>query len=456
MRGVFWFLGLAAIAVALALLVGSNHANVTIFWHPWRIDLSANLVLFGLLLLFGLLYAALRALNLLRRLPQQAQRWRSHHLERSVQQAVLEALTQQYAGRYVRSQAAARKAQALLGQAVLQPFPGRDQAQLLALLLLAESAHQLSNYGERDRALGEALAGPAATSGNEARAALQLRAARWAIEQQDAAAAARWLDALPQGVARRIHALRLAMQLQEILYTQGFGTRRVCCGLVQQGRVQVGEDALVCLDPLAEFAPEGLVFHVQGERWVCHAQAYLMLHKPAGFECSQKPGAWPSIYTLCPAPCVRARPGPPAVCRRWAGSTRTPRACCCCPTTANSSTACPRPSTTCPRCTRRSANTRSTRPGGPAVARGGARRRPAPVRAAACEALGTHGLRLTLTEGKYHQVKRMVAAVGNRVEALHRAPVPAVRRGVRRVESRRAGARCRIRRPAPGPAAAVR
>jgi 16S rRNA pseudouridine516 synthase len=30
-------------------------------------------------------------------------------------------------------------------------------------------------------------------------------------------------------------------------------------------------------------------------------------------------------------------------------------------------------------------------------------------------------LRLTLTEGKYHQVKRMLAAVGNRVEGLHRS-----------------------------------
>jgi 16S rRNA pseudouridine516 synthase len=34
----------------------------------------------------------------------------------------------------------------------------------------------------------------------------------------------------------------------------------------------------------------------------------------------------------------------------------------------------------------------------------------------------TH-LRLTLTEGKYHQVKRMLAAVGNRVAALHRSQV---------------------------------
>jgi 16S rRNA pseudouridine516 synthase len=32
-------------------------------------------------------------------------------------------------------------------------------------------------------------------------------------------------------------------------------------------------------------------------------------------------------------------------------------------------------------------------------------------------------LRLTLTEGKYHQVKRMVAAVGNRVEGLHRSAI---------------------------------
>ncbi|MFP4899851.1 16S rRNA pseudouridine(516) synthase, partial [Paraburkholderia sp. BR14261] len=31
-----------------------------------------------------------------------------------------------------------------------------------------------------------------------------------------------------------------------------------------------------------------------------------------------------------------------------------------------------------------------------------------------------HELELTVLEGKYHQVKRMVAAAGNRVEALHR------------------------------------
>jgi 16S rRNA pseudouridine516 synthase len=51
---------------------------------------------------------------------------------------------------------------------------------------------------------------------------------------------------------------------------------------------------------------------------------------------------------------------------------------------------------------------------------------PKPVRAAACEAVAPLHLRLTLTEGKYHQVKRMVAAVGNRVEALHRSQIGAL------------------------------
>ena len=86
------------------------------------------------------------------------------------------------------------------------------------------------------------------------------------------------------------------MQLQDILYSQGFGTRRVCAGLVQQGFVTVGGEA--CDDSAAEFDPEGLQFTVQGKPWPYHDKAYILLHKPAGTECSQKPSTWPSIYTL--------------------------------------------------------------------------------------------------------------------------------------------------------------
>jgi 16S rRNA pseudouridine516 synthase len=48
---------------------------------------------------------------------------------------------------------------------------------------------------------------------------------------------------------------------------------------------------------------------------------------------------------------------------------------------------------------------------------------PKPVKAAACEAVSELHLKLTLTEGKYHQVKRMLAAVSNRVEGLHRSQI---------------------------------
>jgi 16S rRNA pseudouridine516 synthase len=46
-----------------------------------------------------------------------------------------------------------------------------------------------------------------------------------------------------------------------------------------------------------------------------------------------------------------------------------------------------------------------------------------PVAAVEADARGEHTLALTVMEGKYHQVKRMIAAAGNRCEALHRERV---------------------------------
>ena len=36
------------------------------------------------------------------------------------------------------------------------------------------------------------------------------------------------------------------------------------------------------------------------------------------------------------------------------------------------------------------------------------------------EILDDYNVNLTISEGRYHQVKRMFAALGNKVEALHR------------------------------------
>jgi 16S rRNA pseudouridine516 synthase len=213
------------------------------------------------------------------------------------------------------------------------------------------------------------------------------------------------------------------LQLQEILFSQGFGTRRICAGLIQQGRVRVASQ--VHDDPFERFQPEGLEFEVQGERWPYQARAYLMLHKPAGTECSQRPSAWPSIYTLLPAP-LRQRPqkgsvqGVQAVGRLDQDTTglllltddgsfihrmSSPRHHV--PKVYEVTTRHPVDEVQVERL----------------LAGVVLEDDPKPVRAAACEAAGTHALRLTLLEGKYHQVKRMVAAVGNRVEALHRSRI---------------------------------
>jgi 16S rRNA pseudouridine516 synthase len=224
------------------------------------------------------------------------------------------------------------------------------------------------------------------------------------------------------------------MQLQEILYSQGFGTRRVCAGLIQQGLVQVyANDTLnnptVCKEAAAEFDATGLRFKVQGSDWPYFEKAYVLLNKPAGTECSQKPSTYPSIYTLLPSP-LRLRPQKAAV----QGVQAVGR--------LDQDTTGMLLLTDDGKFIHRMSSPRHHVPkvyevtvkhplddmqvqkllSGVVLDDD-----PKPFKAAACEAVSPFHLRLTLTEGKYHQVKRMVAAVSNRVEALHRSQIGGLR-----------------------------
>ena len=113
MRWVLWFMGLFAVAVASALFAGSNHAVVSLFWHPYRMDVSLNLFLIGLGLLFVVLHLALRAFATLVKLPVQAQRWRHLQRERALTSAVLDAIAHQQAGRSEEARQAATLALSL-------------------------------------------------------------------------------------------------------------------------------------------------------------------------------------------------------------------------------------------------------------------------------------------------------------------------------------------------------
>ena len=202
------------------------------------------------------------------------------------------------------------------------------------------------------------------------------------------------------------------MQVARLLFSQGFGSRRECEGLCLAGRVRIGDR--VVDDPFEETATTEL--EVDGTCWAVHPKAVVMLHKPAGYECSRQPRHHPGVLSLLPAP-LRRR-GLQPVGRLDADTTglllltddgalihrlTSPRHHV--PKTYEVQT-------------RHAVDDALV-----AALREGVMLAddPLPVRAVAAEATGSHALRLVLTEGRYHQVKRMVAAAGNRVEALHRS-----------------------------------
>ena len=227
------------------------------------------------------------------------------------------------------------------------------------------------------------------------------------------------------------------MQLQDVLYSQGFGTRRVCAGLVQQGWVQVYEGPqsstpLACDDPVADVQLDGLRLRVQGVDWACHAKAYVMLHKPERIECSQKPSTYPSIYTLLPSP-LRLRPQKSAV-QGVQAVGRLDQDTTGLLLLSDDGQFIHRmgsPKTHLPKVyevrVKHALDDRQVQRLCEGVVLDDD---PRLVRAAACSIVDADGpglhLQLTLTEGKYHQVKRMVAAVGNRVEGLHRSRIGAL------------------------------
>ena len=222
MRAAFWLLMLFAVAAASALFAGNNQAVVTLFWPPHRVDVSFNLAILLLAGLFTLIYLALRALSAVTTLPSQARAWRAQQKERAMYGALMDALAHQLAGRYIRATRSAQNAiiqEQSLSRLALSTDQVPDysvarssQLQSLAHLLVAESAQSLQNVALRDQHLQMALQSSAPRHAQEVREGVYLRAARWALDDKDAARALDALTQLPQGAGRRTLALRLKLR----------------------------------------------------------------------------------------------------------------------------------------------------------------------------------------------------------------------------------------------------
>ena len=206
------------------------------------------------------------------------------------------------------------------------------------------------------------------------------------------------------------------LTLDRILQSQGFGTRKYCRSLIEDGEVSI--DGVVHDNYKETLDTEGLVLTVFDEEWIYREKVYIALYKPANYECSRKPSHHPGVLTLLPeqftwrdvqpvgrldhdttglllmsddGPFIHAQSSPKRhVPKVYQATTHDP-----------------------------------VTPELVAQLLAGVQLHdePAPLAALVCRQVGEHQIEIVLEQGKYHQVKRMLAAAGNHCEALHRSAI---------------------------------
>ncbi len=206
------------------------------------------------------------------------------------------------------------------------------------------------------------------------------------------------------------------LSLDRILQSQGFGTRKYCRALIEDGDVSIGGE--VQDNYKATIDTEGLVLEVFGEEWVYREHLYIALYKPSDYECSRKPSHHPGVLTLLPeqftwrevqpvgrldhdttgmllmsddGPFIHAQSSPKRhVPKVYQATTAEP--------VTDELVA-------------------------QLLAGVQLHDEPAPLAAVTCIKRGENQLEIVLEQGKYHQVKRMLAAAGNHCTALHRSAI---------------------------------
>lgn len=206
------------------------------------------------------------------------------------------------------------------------------------------------------------------------------------------------------------------LSLERILQSQGFGARKWCRELISAGEVSIA--GVTVTDPQLSIETNGLTFTVFDEQWLYREHVYIALHKPGNFECSRKPSHHPGVLTILPEQLTRRDVQPVGrldhdttglllmsddgafihkqsspkhhIPKIYVASTHDP-----------------------------------VTPELIAKLLAGVKLHdePAPLAALTCRMLATHQLEIVLEQGKYHQVKRMLAAADNHCTALCRAQI---------------------------------
>ena len=203
--------------------------------------------------------------------------------------------------------------------------------------------------------------------------------------------------------------------LDRILQSQGFGSRRECRHLIREGRVSIAGQAVT--EFREDIDPRGLVFEVEGEAWTFREKVYLALNKPRGYECSRRPSHHPGVLELLPAP-YRVRDVQPV--GRLDHDTTGLLLLSDDGAFIHAQTS---PKRQVPK-TYLASTFDPVTPGLVQALAGGVKLddEPAPLSAIA-RRIDEHRIEMVLGQGKYHQVKRMLAAAGNHCTALCRTAI---------------------------------
>lgn len=144
MRGLFWVVALFALAVAVAVGVSVNDGYVLLVMPPWRVEVSLNFLLLGLLLAFIVFHLLLRALSLTLGMPRQVAEYRRRRQREKSGQIFQDAVRFLFEGRF--GQALKRAGQAYEA--------GRAPA--LAALIAARAAQRLGEPARQQEWLDKA------------------------------------------------------------------------------------------------------------------------------------------------------------------------------------------------------------------------------------------------------------------------------------------------------------
>lgn len=206
------------------------------------------------------------------------------------------------------------------------------------------------------------------------------------------------------------------VKLDKILQSQGFGSRRECDFLIKKGFVTVhGEQ---CKNPKQDFSTEGLVFGVNDDEFEYYEKIYIALNKPEGYECSHHPEYHQSIYELLPEQFMLR--GVQSVGRLDQDTTgllllSDDGAFIQALTHPKKHVGKEYWVTTVDPVEQKALD---------ALRKGvELRREPGVFKATDVKQTDEYELEMTVHQGVYHQVKRMIAAVGNKVAQLHRQRV---------------------------------